>query len=189
MRARRATCETRIERGVWGAAAPHNANKEKHSTERKRRSHQENNKIDRRARETRIGRGCGGRQPPITPIKRNTAKKGGEENRRGARGERREADESTPRMRRREKKRKKKKERKKFGVEAGEAPGGVCRCERWCDELCVQRTDAKTLTINPAAVQIVRKGEQAHSCWHTIDGRRQGGGAARARATRAKSVL
>ena len=88
MRARRATCETRIERGVWGAAAPHNANKEKHSTERKRRSHQENNKIDRRARETRIGRGCGGRQPPITPIRRNTAKKGGEENRRGARGER-----------------------------------------------------------------------------------------------------
>ena len=123
-------------------------------------------------------------------IKRNIAKKGREESRRGARGERREANESTRRMRRRERKRKKKKERKKFGVEAGEAPGGVCRCERWCDELCVQRTDAKTLTINPAAVQIVRKGEQAHSWhWHTIDGRRQGGGAARARATRAKSVL
>ena len=131
--------------------------------------------------------GCGGRQPPIMSIKRNTAKKGREENRRGARGER----QTNPRQEcGEEKKKKKKKEReKKIWREAGEAPGGVCRCERWCDELCVQRTDAKTLTINPAAVQIVRKGEQAHSCWHTIDGRRQGGGAARARATRAKSVL
>ena len=133
---------------MWGAAAPHYVNKEKHSKERERR-------------ESTRGKG------------------------REARGKRIHAKNAE----KRKKKKKKDREKKIWRGEAGEAPGGVCRCERWCDELCVQRTDAKTLTINPAAVQIVRKGEQAHSCWHTIDGRRQGGGAARARATRAKSVL